>query len=129
MESLIDTNILIRLFVEDDKMKVDEIKALLNSDDKFLIPDIIIAEIIWVLSSFYKQDKTSVIEKISSLVCFKSIISNKDLILNAINKWQYNNISFIDAYLLATTEELNIKTFYTYDKKLSKLSKVKATEP
>jgi len=128
-KNLIDTNLIIRFLVNDEPQKVSRVEKLLkNIENKNLLLDTVIAEIIWVLLSYYLLEKKEIIEKISALIHVDSIECNAFLINRALTIWEGNNISYIGSYLLAVAE-LGDMTLYTYDKKLKAVSTVITREP
>jgi len=116
-KNIIDTNLIIRFLVNDDPQKAARVKKVLQeSKTANVLPDLVIAEIIWVLSSYYELDKVSIISKIRALIHVKTVDCNKALLDQALANWEKYNISFVDAYLVsvAKLKSLNI---YSYDLK------------
>src|SRR3989344_9658979 len=114
-KNIIDTNLIIRFLVNDDPQKAARVKKVLQeSKTANVLPDLVIAEIIWVLSSYYELDKVSIISKIRALIHVKTVDCNKALLDQALANWEKYNISFVDAYLVsvAKLKSLNI---YSYD--------------
>ncbi len=117
-KNLLDTNLIIRFLVNDDPEKVNRVEKLLSDKNNTnILLDTIVAEIIWVLSSYYSLNKTEVIEKIRALIHVDTIECNEVLINKALSLWEKNNISYIDSYLVAVSSLGNI-TLFSYDDKL-----------
>ena len=128
-KNLIDTNLIIRFLVNDDPQKVTRVEHLLkDKNNKNILLDTVIAEIIWVLTSYYSIEKEEVAEKIRALIHVDTIECNAFLINRALNIWEKNIISYIDAYLAAVAELGNM-TLYTYDKRLGTIPTVTVNEP
>ena len=128
-KNLIDTNLIIRFLVNDDPQKVSRVEKLLREKtNQNILLDTVIAEIIWVLSSYYSLDKKDVVEKIRALIHVDTIECNAFLINRALSLWEKTAISYIDAYLGAVAELGNM-TLYTYDQKLSAISTISIKEP
>lgn len=128
-KNVIDTNLIIRFLVNDDPQKVLRVENLLkNKENKNILLDTIIAEIVWVLLSYYSLGKKEIIEKISALIHVDTIECNAFLINRALILWEENTVSYVDAYLAAVAELGNM-TLYTYDRKLKGISSVVAKEP
>lgn len=125
---LIDTNLIIRFLVNDEPQKVDRIEKFLSNKDKKVLQDTIVAEIVWVLSSFYKLPKLSIIEKIRALINTENIECNNSLLEEVFSLWEEYNISFIDAFLAAIAKQQNIR-IYSYDEKFDKIKGVTRKEP
>ena len=128
-KNLIDTNLIIRFLVNDDPQKVTRVERLLREkSNKNVLLDTVIAEIIWVLLSYYSVDKEEVIEKVRALIHVDTIECNAFLINRALTIWENNVISYVDAYLAAVAE-LGSMTLYTYDKRLVAISTILVKEP
>lgn len=128
-KNLIDTNLIIRFLVNDDPQKVSRVEYLLrDKSNKNVLLDTVVAEIVWVLLSYYSIDKEDVVEKVRALIHVDTIECNAFLINRALTIWENNTISYIDAYLAAVAE-LGSMTLYTYDKRLVKISTIIVKEP
>lgn len=128
-KNLIDTNLIIRFLVNDDPQKVSKVEKLLkDKNNTNIILDTVVAEIIWVLSSYYDLNKSDVVEKVRALIHVETIECNAFLISRALTIWEENNISYIDAYLAAVAQLSEI-TLYSYDKKFNSISTIKVREP
>ncbi|PIR42448.1 hypothetical protein CO058_02600 [candidate division WWE3 bacterium CG_4_9_14_0_2_um_filter_35_11] len=128
--AIIDTNLLIRFFVKDDLAKATKVKKLLSSNnDRVLLLDVVVAECVWVLSSFYKLDSDAIEEMLVAVIESESVVTNKQALRLALDIWVKENIEFIDAYEIAMGIEVGVDAIYSYDKKLAKVSEIKVKEP
>ncbi len=127
--NLLDTNLIIRFLVNDDPKKVSSVESLLkDTNNSNILLDTVIAEIIWVLNSYYSLKKEDIFEKIRALIHIESVECNTFLIDRALTIWEDNNISYIDAYLAAVAELGNID-LYSYDQKFKSISNITVKEP
>lgn len=128
-KNLIDTNLIIRFLVNDNPKKVSRVEKLLkDKNNKNILLDTVVAEIIWVLSSYYSLNKPDIVEKIKALIHVDTIECNAFLINRALTLWEEYSISYIDAYLAAVSELGNI-TLYTYDQNFKSISAITTKEP
>ena len=73
----IDTNVLLRYLLWDDKKQAAKADKLINGTAPVLITDVVLAEALWTLKGKkYKLDKTAVIDVLNSLfeepnICFE----------------------------------------------------------
>jgi len=128
-KNLVDTNLIIRFLSQDDPQKASRVEALFRkTTESYFLPDLVVAEVIWVLLSTYKLTKNQVIDDIRSLIAVNSISCNYSLLNHALGIWQPHNISFVDSYLaaLAIQKESNL---YSFDKDFDKIPTVKRSEP
>ena len=129
MAKLLDANIIIRFLVADSKEKADAIEKLFQSDETLILTDVTISEIVWVLSSYYKDVRSEIVKKITTLIHLPQIKCSKKIILIALSWFEKYNIDWIDAYLVAYAEENTITEIYSYDRDLDKIKKIKRLEP
>lgn len=128
-KNLLDTNLIIRFLVNDDPQKSAKVEGLLNNPRNHnLLPDMVIAEIIWVLSSYYELPKSEILEKIRALITVRSVRYHKTLINQSLDLWERYNLSFIDCYLAALAISKDL-TFYSYDQRLKQVSSLPTHQP
>lgn len=113
---VIDTDIIIRYFTQDDPQKADAFENFLLSDQKAVITDVTIAEVYWTLRSFYKFSKERAIEGIEALVAYRSFSLNRIILTKAIKLLKITNISFIDAYTAAYSLAKNDGQVISFDR-------------
>lgn len=90
----------------------------------------VIAELIWTLTSFYKVPKADVIEKISVIIGTESIgIPEKDIIAEALMLYARKNIDYIDAYNAAFMRHQGIERIYSYDLDFDRIEGIERKEP
>lgn len=121
---MLDTNIIIRFFVDDEPAHTKLVKNLLiNATANSLeIPDVVVMEIVYVLLSVHKLSKESIVEKIGLLLDFEVFSINEKLLTKTLEIFSKNNISFVDSYLAAKVKIGHNSKLYSFDKKLLKIS-------
>lgn len=127
----IDSNLIIRFFAEDDAKKADAVEKLLKKakKDELELPDVIIAEIVWVLASFYQLNKKEIVEKLEGLLSLERVKMNRPVLKRSIEIYSNYSVSYTDAYLIAYTLEAGSNSFYSYDRGLDKIKEIKRLEP
>jgi len=100
MRKLLDTNLFIRFLLKDIPSQAQAVKKILETgSEELILTDVGLAEIVWVLTSYYQLPKTEVVDKLLNLLALKKIQANKDILVRALKSYQSLNIDFIDAYL------------------------------
>lgn len=119
---ILDTNILIRFFTQDDEKQAKEVDEIFSKAKKgeLEISEFILCEIVWVLLSVYELEKEEVVEKIEGILGFEKFKINRNLIRETLNFYRGNNISFVDAMILAHAK-IEDKELLSFDNKLMKL--------
>lgn len=122
----IDTNVLIRLFVQDDshQKQITAVKNLLKDKSEVYITQTVQLELVWVLESSYQFDKEQVIFALETLANHSVfILENPNQFNTALSLFKNNNADFSDYLIFANSQENNYP-FWTFDKKLSKINGV-----
>lgn len=119
---LIDTNIIVRILLNDNPLLFKRAKELIEKEEEVLVLDPIVFEIFYVLENkiYNTPKKEAVLSVRRFLKQRKVVLENKELIELTLDKYNETNISVPDAYLLARNI-LNKDKVITFDKKLNKL--------
>ena len=130
----IDTNIFIRFLVNDIPQKADACEKIFKNavakKETLFTTEMVIAEIIWVLESYYELPQPEVQEKVEKILNTPNLICpHKDLILNALTIYGENNIDYIDAYNALILKDKGIKEVYSYDKHYDRMDWLTRLEP
>lgn len=130
----IDTNILLRYLTGDDAKKFkrcrDLFKRALEKKILLLTSDMVIAELIWTLYSFYKIPKEEIIEKVTIIVNTPNLkIPNKKLISEILALFSQKNIDYIDAYNAVFMKHNGCAQIFSYDKDFDRIEDIKRLEP
>jgi predicted nucleic-acid-binding protein len=125
-----DTNIFIRFFADDmpghTKISKKIFKGLLEDKYELYICDLVFAEIIYVLESYYKLNKKDVLEKMLAILKFKNmVVENKSIIIEALEFYNEKNIDFTDAYMACHARKAGCNKLFSFDKDLTKIDFLK----
>lgn len=130
MAKLVDTNLLLRFLLKDNPAQFEAAKKLIiQSDEGLILPELAVAEVVWVLQSVYKFKKEEVIEKIFELLKLRSLVTNFSLLHDTLIIYQNHHIPFVDAYLLAYCKYFKLEGIYSFDKDLDKIKETKQLAP
>lgn len=130
MVKLLDANLIVRYLTQDNLRQAKAFEHLLKTvKEKLILTDVTMAEIVWVLSSYYELPKKEIIEKIEGILGLEIFEINRDIIGQALTYYRQYNLDWIDAYLAAYGKRNKIKTILSYDRDLDKISEVKRKEP
>jgi predicted nucleic-acid-binding protein len=116
-----DTNIFIRFFTDDMPEHTKISKKILNGllEDKYelYICDLVFAEIVYVLESYYKLTKKNILEKMFAILKFKNlVVENKSIIIEALEIYDEKNIDFTDAYMACHARKASCNKIFSFDK-------------
>jgi predicted nucleic-acid-binding protein len=120
--AVIDTNLLVRYLTGDDPSKANEVKRLLLTAAagkiKLLLPSVVIAELVWVLQSFYKLERDEIVPLLNAILHTRGVeVSDKAVVSDAIAIYGDDAIDFIDAWIVAFAKAAEVRAIYTFDRK------------
>jgi len=120
--SVIDTNLLVRYLTEDDPAKANDVKRLLlkaaQDEVRLLIPSVVIAELVWVLQSFYKLERSEIVPLLNAILHTHGVeVSDKSIVSRAVALYRDSAMDFIDAWIVAFAEGAQVRTIYTFDRR------------
>jgi predicted nucleic-acid-binding protein len=116
---IVDTDILIRLIVNDDKTLAKKAQNLINGK-KVIISSIVLAETIFVLTSYYKYSKKQLFQLKEFLEVENFYLEDKEINYNAIDMYCKNNLHFVDCWLYCKSK-IEGRTLLSLDNKLNRL--------
>lgn len=129
MASLVDANLIIRFLLNDNVKQAQAAKELFASPQKLHLPDLVVAEVIWVLKSVYGTSKEEIISKVQYLFKLDIFICNDKMLNKSLLIYLSHNISFVDSYLVAYAQVKKMDKIYSFDRGLDKVKSIKRKEP
>jgi len=129
MTAFVDTNILVRHLTGDPSAMAERATAFLASRSELYLTDLIVAETIYVLESFYKAPRDQVAEAMRSLVSMRSIVTvDPSLLLRAIEVYEIDRLDFAESYLVACAESTGVGAVASFDKAIERVTTVARIE-
>jgi predicted nucleic-acid-binding protein len=121
----LDTNILVRLLVQDDEPQVELATKLLERharrSEYLFVPVTVVLELEWVLRSRYKFKKGDIIEALSSLLTTLELAFESEPALEqALASYEDGTADFGEYLHLALAQQAQALPFWTLDAKASK---------
>lgn len=130
VSAFVDTNILVRHLTGDPPDMAAEATAFLSEADALYLPDLILAEVVYVLESFYEVPRPEVARLARVIVTNAPIVvTDVDLLLRAVEIYEVDRLSFADAYLVANAEVSGIGVVASFDRAIDRTKTVRRIEP
>lgn len=130
MSAFVDTNILVRHLTGDPADMAARATAFLATAEELLLVDLIVAETIHVLESFYKAPRVQVADAMRSLVAMDCVVTvDLALLLRALEVYELDRIDFAEAYLVAQAESTGVRAVASFDKSIDRVKTVERIEP
>ncbi|PIU36467.1 hypothetical protein CO005_00960 [Candidatus Roizmanbacteria bacterium CG_4_8_14_3_um_filter_34_9] len=123
---VIDTNILLRYLRNDHPTLSIKAKKIFDkaykNDVNIYFDEIVLAETIWVLSSYFKTPKSIIVSTLLEQLYFDWIINpRKKLMIKALGLFEKTNLSYIDCWIFTVNQSLKTTSLETFDSDLKKL--------
>ena len=121
-KAVIDTNLLVRYLINDDQKKAEAVDNLLDraakGEVRIIVPSVVIAELVWVLESFYQLKADAILELAEAIINTSGLdVTDKSTIIPALRLYKSKKIDFIDAWIIEFAKERGVKAIYTFDKR------------
>lgn len=130
MTAFVDTNVLIRHLTGDPADLAARATAYLGSQRDLLLTDLVAAETVYVLESFYDVPRDQVATAVRSLVAFDSIVcTDPALLLRAIEVYETDRIDFAEAYLVGCAESTGVGKVASFDRSIDRVDTIERIEP
>jgi predicted nucleic acid-binding protein len=128
--AFVDTNIVVRHLTGDPPEMAARATAFLRSETDLLLTDLVAAETVYVLESFYETPRGEVAQAVRSLVAFESVVCvDPAVLLRAIEVYEIDGVDFAEAYLVASAESTGVGRIASYDRSLDRIRSVERVEP
>lgn len=130
MTAFVDTNILIRHLTGDPPEQAARATRYLEQADELLLPDLILAEVAYVLESFYETPREQVAETLRAVLAFPAIrVVDTDLLQRAVEVYEHHRLDFADAYLVASAERTGVGVIASFDRAIERVGTITRDEP
>ncbi len=126
----LDTNILLRLWLNDDQAQNRRLDALLaehgSTPGSLLISDVVLAEALWTLRSAYAQDKSAQLLAVRSLLEEAAFaFEDREVVVLAASMFENSACGFVDCLVAARHARLGCDFTATFDRRMRKLPGVR----
>ncbi len=130
MIAFVDTNVLVRHLTGDPPALATRATAYLRSSDTLLLTDLVAAETVYVLGSYYDATRGEIADALRDLVSLDSIVCvDRAVLMRAVEVYETDRIDFAEAYLVACAESTGIGVIASFDRSLDRIDTVTRLEP
>jgi predicted nucleic acid-binding protein len=130
LTALLDTNVVVRHLTGDPPAQAARATRLLASGTRLFLTDVVFAECVFVLRSYYEQPSTVVVRAMASLLGVQSItVLDRPLLLRALALYAATPLDFADAYLAATAELSGVGAIASFDRDFDAIPSIERVAP
>ena len=122
----IETNVLVRLFVDDDPVQVREAREFVagrcEPDNPAFVDRVALCEMVWVLSAGYGFGRAEIAGVIQKLLgSLDTVLEDGDAVHAALQAFQTRGVDFADALIGEVNRLRGCEATVTLDRKAAKL--------
>ncbi len=130
MTVFVDTNVLIRHLTGDPPGQARRATRYLERADELLLPDLILAEVAYVLESFYEVARAQVAATLRGILAFPATrVLDAGLLQRAVEVYEVHRLDFAEAYIVASAERTGVGAIASFDRSIDRIGTVRREEP
>jgi predicted nucleic-acid-binding protein len=104
--------------------------SALGSEEQLLLADLVLAECVYVLESYYEVERTRVAELMRAAISLPSVVTvDRASLLRALELYELERLDFAEAYLVAQAEATGVDEVLSFDRSIDRIASVKRREP
>jgi predicted nucleic-acid-binding protein len=121
---------LVRHLTGDPPEMAKRATAALADEEQLLLTDLVLAECVFVLESFYEVEGPRIAQLMRSAIAFPSLETiNTPVLLRALEIYELDRLDFAEAYLVAQAEATGVGEVLSFDRSIDRLKTVTRREP
>ena len=121
MKVAVDTNVLARALLNDDRTQSKAAQALLSEAEAIIVPVAVFCELVWVLQGL-EIDRQSIIASIEETIASSKVVTNSEAVEAGLLQLRSKG-DFADGAIAMEGYLVGAETFATFDKKATRLLK------
>lgn len=104
--------------------------AYLRRESELLLTDLVAAETVYVLESYYEATREQIAEAIRALLAMTSVMCvDSALLYRAVEVYETDRLDFAEAYLVACAETTGVGRIASFDEAIDRITTVERVEP
>jgi uncharacterized protein len=132
--AFIDANVILRYFTQDPPELAEAARKTFSAAQEGLVvlvlAPITVAEVVWVLESFYGYSKSQISETITQFLRSDGIeVFDLELLIQALSLYHEKNIDFADALLAGFALSQGLNLVYSFDNHFGRISGIMKVKP
>jgi len=134
MRAGVDANVILRFLTGDPPDLAAQARTLFDAVDEgsvtLVLDDIVVAEVVWVLHSFYRYPPRQIADVLQELLSHEGLENgNKPALLAALSLFAEKNVGFTDALVAVRMAQQGIGEIFSFDRHFDRLPGVSRRLP
>jgi predicted nucleic acid-binding protein len=130
LTAFLDTNVLIRHLTGNRPRLAKRASAALAAGEHLFLTDLVLAECVNVLESFYEVERSRVAELMRAAIALPTIETvDPATLIRALEVYELDRLDFADAYIVAQAEATGIGEVLSFDRRIDRIDSVTRREP
>jgi predicted nucleic-acid-binding protein len=124
--AFVDANVLLRWLTDSPPEMAAQAGQLFEQADQgqvlLVLPDLVIAEVIWVLQSYYKIPKADIRREMQALIQHEGlVVQDRASLMLALQWYAEQNVDWVDAWLAVQMARQGVQDIYSFDQHFERL--------
>lgn len=104
--------------------------AALSTAEQLFLADLVLAECVYVLESFYEVERPRVAELMRAAIALPAVaVIDVPLLLRALEVYEIDRLDFAEAYLVASAEATGVNAIVSFDRSIDRLRTISRIAP
>jgi predicted nucleic-acid-binding protein len=130
VSAFVDTDVLVRHLIGDPPNVAARATAYIQREPELFLADLVIANTIHVLESFYEIERANICDAMRALIVMESArVIDEYLLLRALEIYEKERLGFGESYLIACAESTGVAHIASFDQSLDHIHSVQRVEP
>lgn len=130
----VDANVILRFLTGDPPHMAEQAAALFGAVERgelrIIVDTIVLAEVVWVLQSFYRYRPIEIAPVLRELLLQDGIeAEDQDVLLQALSLYELKNVDFADALVAARMQKRGPAEIFSFDEHFDRLPGVRRRVP
>lgn len=132
--AFVDANVILRFLLNDPPAMAEDaarlFQAVADGQVTLVLDDIIVAELVWVLKSFYQHTAVDIAQVLREFLAQSGIeLSDKATLFQALFLFETKNVDFIDALVAARMQKSGFSYIFSFDKHFDRFPGIQRLSP
>ncbi len=130
----VDANVVLRFLTGDPPPMAEQAAALFQAVEqgklRLVLDTIVLAEVVWVLQSFYRYRPSEIAPVLREFLLQDGIeAEEKDVLFQALSFYEMKNVDFADALVAARMQKRRVEQIFSFDEHFDRLPGIRRVAP